>query len=326
MSAALHPADAAATAVSWLDPSFALTTFKDYAAATKHEESCTLRTLAESIRGTTASKKEALPWLKLARFGDVRTDKNSLRHDANVLAITGIEGDYDGEKMPVAEAVEKLEKAGIFAVIYTSPSHTEAAPRWRVLCPTSSEMPPDQREKLMGRLNGLFGGVFSGESWTLSQSYYFGSVNHNPAHEVHLIEGTPIDEHDELDEIWKGKTHTSTTTKANGDRVTGQADEAAVLGEITDGTSYHEATVRLLGRWALQDSPGIAAGEVGAVARWQAPGLRASMRPRHCCRGSHGGRNQASYRSSSFNEAPTLLPGKSPTRPKFRIIEFDLLQ
>jgi putative DNA primase/helicase len=255
MNATLHPLDAAATAVSWLDRPFAVTTFKNYAAATKREEPWTLRTLAERIRATTASKKEALPWLKLARFGDIRSDKNSLRHDGNVQAITGLEGDYDGEKITVAEAVEKLEKAGILAMVYTSPSHAEDAPRWRVICPTSTELPPENREKLMGRLNGLFGGVFSGESWTLSQSYYYGSVSYNPAHRMELIDGTPIDLHDDLDEIWKGKPNTSTTTKANGERVAGPLDEAALLAEIAAGASYHEPTVRLLGRWALQGVP-----------------------------------------------------------------------
>ena len=245
----------ARAAESGLDAPFAVTTFKDFAAATKHEQNWTLRTLAPRILAVTANKKASLPWLKLARFGDIRTDKNSLRHDGNVLAITGIEADYDAERMPVAEAVEKLEKAGILGMIYTSPSHTEDAPRWRVLCPTSTELPPDRREKLMGRLNGLFGGILASESWTLSQAYYFGSVNHNPSHVVELIDGTPIDEHDDLDAIWTGKPATTTRTAANGERVAGPADETALLAEITTGTSYHEATVRLLGRWAVRGVP-----------------------------------------------------------------------
>ena len=238
-----------------LDLPFALTTFKYFAAATKHEERWTLRTLAPRIHATTAREKKALPRLKLARFGDVRTDKNSLRHDGNVLGITGIEADYDAEKISVAQAVEKLEKAGILAMVYTSPSHTEDTPRWRVICPTSTALPTDRREKLMGRLNGLFSGIFSGESWTLSQAYYYGSVNGNPSHVVELIDGTPIDEHDELDAIWTGKPNTSTATKANGERVAGPVDEAALLAEITSGTSFHAAKVRLLGRWARDGIP-----------------------------------------------------------------------
>ena len=65
-------------------------------------------------------------------------------------------------------------------------------------------MPPASRRHMLGRLNGLFRGCFSRESWTLSQAYYFGSVNHNPSHQVALIEGLPIDRHDDLDEIWIG--------------------------------------------------------------------------------------------------------------------------
>jgi hypothetical protein len=41
--------------------------------------------------------------------------------------------------------------------------------------------------------------AFTIESWTLSQSYYFGSVNQNPSHRVEIITGTPIDLMVELD-------------------------------------------------------------------------------------------------------------------------------
>jgi hypothetical protein len=57
----------------------------------------------------------------------------------------------------------------------------------------------------MARLNGQFGGVFSIESWTLSQSYYYGSVGQNPSHQVALVEGTCIDLLGHLDEFAIGK-------------------------------------------------------------------------------------------------------------------------
>lgn len=80
-----------------------------------------------------ADSKAELPLIKLARFGDDRTRKGSLRHNANMLAIEGVEGDYDGGKLSVERAAAKLRKAGLSAVIYTSPSHTPDKPRWRVL-------------------------------------------------------------------------------------------------------------------------------------------------------------------------------------------------
>jgi hypothetical protein len=234
---------------------FPVTFFRDFAAGDKIEEAWTLSSLASRIRTVTAAEKKQLPWLKLAKFGETRSAKNSLRHDGNVLAIAGVEADYDGEKMPMEAAAEALEKAGVLSMLYTSPSHTEDAPRWRVLCPTSAELPPMRREHLVGRLNGLLGGVLAGESWTLSQSYYFGSVRHNPSHQVLVIDGTPIDQHDELDEIWRGKPQTGPSTGTAEKPRSGPLDEAALLQEIATGRSYHTAQVRLLGAWARAGMP-----------------------------------------------------------------------
>lgn len=131
-----------------------VTFFKDKLAREKIERPMNLGQLKVEILTTSAACKEELPWLKLARFGSVPSKKGSLRNDRNVLEITGIEADYDGELIPVGEAVEMLQKAGVRALVYTSPSHTHEAPRWRVLCPTSRPLSPDRRRHLVGRLNG----------------------------------------------------------------------------------------------------------------------------------------------------------------------------
>jgi hypothetical protein len=47
--------------------------------------------------------------------------------------------DYDGEEMSVEDARDLLVRAGITAILYTSPSHTVAKPRWRVLCPSIAD-------------------------------------------------------------------------------------------------------------------------------------------------------------------------------------------
>ena len=181
------------------EAAISVTFFPNAAAQTKREVALHLPDLANRIATTTAPSKVTLPWLKLATFGDHRTDKNSLRNNANVRTITGLEADYDGEIVSFAQAYEILRKAGVTAIVYTSPSHTEAAPRWRVAAPFSTDYPPAQRDQFMARLNGLFGGIFSTESWALSQSYYYGSVNRSPSHLVELIEGTAIDLMSELD-------------------------------------------------------------------------------------------------------------------------------
>ncbi len=140
-----------------------------------------------------------MPWLKLASFGTAITAKGSLRHNANLLKIEGIEGDHDAGTMTLEEAAKRLENASLAALLYTSPSHTSAKPRWRVLCPTSEALAPSERERLCARLNGVLGGCLSLESFTLSQAYYYGSVSGNPAHKIKLTEGDPIDFRPDLD-------------------------------------------------------------------------------------------------------------------------------
>lgn len=247
--------------MSALDTSVLVTFFTSYAAQNKGDAKYTLVELAERIRGTSADAKAELPWLKLARFGNRRSPSGSLRHDANVTAISGIELDYDQERIAFDTAQEKLEKQGVLSLLYTSPSFTEDTPRWRVLCPLSEEAKPAQRRHLLGRLNGLFRGIASRESWTLSQAYYFGSVRNNPSHRVELIAGTPIDQHDDLDETWIGPGTTESTGAP--DDITGDERETAELvRRVCTGEEYHTALTPLAARLVGQGAPRIIALEI----------------------------------------------------------------
>jgi hypothetical protein len=106
----------------------------------------------------------------------------------------------------------------------------------------------------MSRLNGLYKGVFAAESWTLSQAYFFGSVGHNPAHQVEFIDGMTIDRLDELDEIAIGKPATG-ATNGNGIGANGPLDETALEEAIVSGAAYHNSCMRLVGKWATQGAP-----------------------------------------------------------------------
>ena len=55
-----------------------------------------LEHLAEEIKAKSAASKEALPFVKLAMFGDQRSINGCLRTNFNMRMITGIEGDYSG--------------------------------------------------------------------------------------------------------------------------------------------------------------------------------------------------------------------------------------
>jgi predicted P-loop ATPase len=237
--------------------SFAVTFFEDHFAKTKQQVLHTMETLAARIAETSAPTKGGLPWLKLARFGNQCTEAGCLRHDDNMLAISGIEADYDGELISFDEARERLEKNNVSCILYASPSAAPGKPRWRAICRLSEEAYPSQRRVFIGRLNGLFGGIFDAESWTSSQAYYFGRVGNNPEHRVAVIDGMPIDLLVNLEEISIGKPNTKVATgnSDGGAQRIGPIAEPALLRQIINGKSYHESCMRLLGKWALNDVP-----------------------------------------------------------------------
>lgn len=267
-----------------------ITIFKNFAAATKRELRLSIPKIKELILSSNAPSKDKLRWLKTALFGENRSPKGSLRHDANIETIYGLEADYDDEKITFDQAREILTKAGVLSILYTSPSHTEDTPRWRVLAFFSEGYPPEKRDMLFGRLNGLFRAVFSIESWTLSQAYYFGPVNRNPSHRVEIIDGEPIDLMDHLTIGWMGRPgFKPRVVRPEGDGAIphpnamryGPLDEAAVINDLITGKSMHGPLVRLAGAWARAGKPYMEArqelidhfdaadDEVKAGARWQ---------------------------------------------------------
>jgi Sec-independent protein translocase protein TatA len=186
---------------------FSITLFKDVAARAITVKELTLYELRDLIFATSAASKAELPLLKLAKFGSHRTANGSLRHNQNVIEINGIEGDYDEKQVTLAQAVAALDAAHLKAIAYTSPSHSTAEPKWRCLLFTSRPLPPEERIKLVARVNGVLGGILASESFTLSQGFYLGSVNSNPDHCVVLLdEGDYIDLRDDLDANARGKS------------------------------------------------------------------------------------------------------------------------
>ena len=226
--------------MSPLDRPLAVTIFPNFAASSKRDETTSLRDLEPRIMTTAGPAKGQLPWIKLARFGDLRKhsdvtpeDRQSLRHNANMQAVSGVEGDYDGGALTVDEAVDILRQSGIAGMIYTSPSHSEDAPRWRVLCPLSRDVAPDDRAEYVAWLNGAFQGALAGESFTASQAYYFGSVRGNPSHRVELVDGDFLDLIDGL-----------APTKIGKPKVAAPPTAMAALPRSRNNDAYYEAIIR----------------------------------------------------------------------------------
>jgi len=225
------------------------TTFSDRRAFRASSQTATPEEFAAFVKATVRNARDKLPLVKFALFGKERSARGSLRHDGNVIEITGLEADYDGGAASIEQAVEIARQAGLHCIIYSSPSYTAGKPRWRVLAPLSRAHPPADRGRLFARLAGLYaqhGIMFDPASWALSQSYFVGTANGiTPI--VEIIPGEPIDRLEALDDIAVERPNGSNGVD---DGVDGPFDEQALIQAIISGASYHRASLSLLGHWA----------------------------------------------------------------------------
>jgi hypothetical protein len=212
----------------------------------------TLPQLAEQIRLKTGPSKLELPWLKLMVFGDARSRKGCLRTNANAKQITGIEVEHDKGAIAFDAAIAVLRAARLRALPYTSPSYVPAAKeRWRILLPTSNNLPLDMRAMLVARVNGLFDGKLASESFVLSQAYLYGRVNDNPAHRVEVIDGDFIDLRSDLDPGAMGKSPTGKgprPTPGSSPGANGQSNRSdpRLRGDAAPGRTDAEITALLV--------------------------------------------------------------------------------
>lgn len=146
-----------------------------------------LRVFLQQCASYTVKTKGDQQLIKLATFADNYRSNHSLEK------IYGIEGDYDGGALTPLHAVELLRKANIEAVIYTTASHIEEKPRFRVLCPLSCPVSPQDRAQYVARLNSALNESLAEESYVPSQSYYIGSVENHCPMQCYHISGQLID-------------------------------------------------------------------------------------------------------------------------------------
>ena len=230
------------------------TLFPDVMPATKQERAdVPWDQLVENIRkAPTYINKAACPLISLAEYGDIRSDRDCLRHAGNVQRVFGIELDYDGEQMPIEEAAAILQGSQICSVLYTSPSHTTEKPRWRALLPLSEPALPEKRREYVGRANRVLGGIASRESFTLSQSFYLGRVR-GAEYTVIDTQGRFIDLAADLEALY----HVSSTNDGESAR---DVTTDAQLRECFDrAAGRYEAMLKLSARWAAR---GMAADDI----------------------------------------------------------------
>lgn len=189
--------------------------------------------------------KKHCPLLSLAQYGNNPSDNDCIRHAGNVKVIYGLEVDYDLEKLSIVDASRLLQEAGIRAVLYTSPSHKQTNPRWRVLVPLSEPEIPEKRAFYVGRINKILGGVASRESFTLSQSFYFGRVK-DVEYEVLETHGRCVDMASEIEPLYYANH------APNGQHIRDLTTDAELRAAFDRGENRYTAMLKLSSRWAAR--------------------------------------------------------------------------
>jgi predicted P-loop ATPase len=281
-----------------LDRPIHITLFPDLQARDRESLFSSPREFAERLRNTRAPTKGMLPLFSPCSYDAKRTAKKSLRHDANVRECFCVVGDYDREQVSFDDAVEAAKRAGIACVIVTTSSHTPTKPRWRVIAPLQQPLSRSgtlrEHGKLTSWLAGIFPDAIHPESWTLSQSWYVGTIDSAPDHRVAMLDGDWLDQRDDLAVTARAKPVVAPKTKpapkpraprpphpaaaqtsldgvvaANAGTVDDQSgsalvppDIAALLTAISKGEGSHDALVTLAGKFAAQNMPSEVAEEI----------------------------------------------------------------
>lgn len=139
--------------------------------------------------------KDLMPLYSGARFTG-----NSRAAGSCIVAFDAIVVEHDAGKnatnnrlMPIDEARQRLQEAGIAAHLYTTPSHTSEAPRWRVLALLSAPVAPSEHVALVETLNGILDGTLASESRDPKRVWYYGRCTSAAEYRHLRSDGEPLD-------------------------------------------------------------------------------------------------------------------------------------
>lgn len=209
-----------------------------------------------------ANHKTALRLFVAGTFDGSKTAKGAVRHDAGMLSMTAVVIDYDEGRLAMEAGAAIFEQHGCPAVLAPTASWSEGFSKWRAVIPLSRTYSREAGDDLKALHRQwvatvrAWGIPASGETDTLSQSYYFGTPAGKAAPDPITVSGLyPIDRAEQ--------------TAPRADPGLGQAkhvepDEMARLLEVvsTGAMGVHEAMRRLSMAWINR---GLDAGSVKAM-------------------------------------------------------------
>jgi len=293
-----------------------LTLFDDLGGKTAAQRDLSLADLAALIGKPRRRRKAELPLLKLATFGDQVTDKGSLRHDQNLVKVTGVELDYDAEQMPVETAIANLREAGVLSLVYTTASHAADRPRFRILAPFLRPVGGDLARMGWARWTALLtlqsasGATATAESFTASQAFYYGRVTGSTELVVEIIPGAYIDTiATSMPTTPRATAPTATMTPSTGSPL----PPAERLQKLRSGDELHPTACSLAMRYA---SRGLGIDEIIDILRPQIE--QAERDPARIDQMLNGGELRALVESAVRKaQGPVAVP--APPRPRIEL-------
>ena len=255
-----------------------------FAETMQPREDASFRAFAESLQHPKAyPDKASMPLLCPMEFDGSKSERGALRHNGGVTLIYGACGDHDAGTMSIEDAAERMKAAGIECVLYTTPNYTQEAPRWRVIVAFSAPT-KDRTAHLAAveRMNHVLDGQLKTESFTLSQSFYFGRVT-GRKYICLYVKGKRIDRLVNIPRRANVAAAMKGKTSAGGG---GGGDTGALIATIMAGIDMHPAMNLLAARWLAEGrDPNKVLGELcelGArsgrdgerLARWEAEVVR----------------------------------------------------
>jgi hypothetical protein len=221
------------------DKLIGITTWRSVTETIGHYDERTLPELHDDLKTTQAETKSELPMWEFGKYKGPRCNEN-------LVSIFGIELDIDNGKLTVEGIVSRFLRAGIECIIHTTPSHRPDKPRVRVLLPTSAELPPTERYKLVSWANGILDGNVADESFSHSRAFYYGHLIEDPDFFSDLIRGQYIDTRVDLAKNARGKSGTTGEQKTNGEWRE-HVDINEMLRRFCSGEAFHPSLVSMIG-------------------------------------------------------------------------------
>jgi hypothetical protein len=158
----------------------------------------------EPVQISDEEDKRQAPVISGAKFWPDAVD----RKKEGVEAVTTLVLDIDSGDVP-DEAALRDALRGVRAIVYTSPRHRTGAPRWRVLLPLLTPMPPKKHRALVALLSeglvpgheGIINVEATGDPTRLG---FFGATFHKDEYRWFNLAGARFDwsSYDLQDEVW----------------------------------------------------------------------------------------------------------------------------